>query len=94
MAKLEEETDILWTSRDWESDTDPLCPLPALTPMRRVDLAAQDISELLLEVPLGQPTVSEIAVSGSAPEPSVSSVEGVSTGVVVCTHGPSLHPSQ
>jgi len=42
------------------------------------------------EVPSGQLTVLETAVSGSAPEPSVSSMEGVLTGVVAPLRAPTV----
>ena len=69
MAELEEETVVLPTSHNRESDTDPLRPPSALTPVGRVDLAAQDISELL-KVPLGQPTVLETVLSGQLLNPA------------------------
>jgi len=53
--------DIFPTARDQESDTDPLRPPVALTPVGRVDSATQDISELQLEVPSGQSAASNPA---------------------------------
>jgi len=64
-TELIEETDILPTSRDRDSDTDALPP-QALTAME-VDAATREISRLLLEILSEQPPASEAAASGLAP---------------------------
>jgi len=69
MEELEEETDLR--------------PPIVLMPVGRVDSATQDILGLLLEVPSGQPTISATTMSGSAPQPNVSSIESVQTSVAV-----------
>jgi len=61
-TELLEESDVLPTSRDCESDTDVSSP-PAMAVME-VDVAAQEISKLLLEIPSGQPPASEAAAYG------------------------------
>ena len=44
MVELGEETDILPTSLDRESDIDPRRPSPVLTPVGRVDIPQEDPS--------------------------------------------------
>ena len=54
MTELAEENNVLPTSRDWESVTNCLLPPLALVAVQ-VDVATREISELLLEIPSGQP---------------------------------------
>jgi len=79
MMELMEETDVLPTSRDQESDTDPLLLPPALASVE-VDMATREISQLLLEILSGQPLAPEATASGPTPEPSISLVEEAPMG--------------
>jgi len=56
----------------------------------KVDVTTREISQLLLEIPSGQPLALEAAASGPGPEPSMPSVEEALTGVAALLHAPAL----
>jgi len=65
-------------SADRESDTN--VPPPSAMEALKVDMAVEEISQLLREIPLGQPPTSEAAESGSGPELSVPLNRETTTG--------------